>query len=61
MDIQIEDGTKIISHSPFHISDRLKEGVKAEIDTLLSNDIIEESDNPWCSPFVPVMKPDGQV
>ena len=61
MNIRLEEGTKVISQSPYRIPDRLKAGVKSEIDSFIAGNIIEPSDSPWCSPCVPVVKLDGKV
>ena len=50
-----------ISQGPYRIPDRLKDGVKRKINTLQEDGIIEHSDSTWCSPCVPVVKPNGQV
>ncbi len=40
---------------------RLKDGVKREIDLLLESNIIEPSESAWASPCVPIVKSDGKV
>ena len=58
MKIEVEEGTRVISQKSYRFPDRLKAGVKQEIDTLLDSKIIEQSDS---SPSVPVVKLDGKV
>ncbi len=50
-----------IAQVPYRIPDRLKAGVKEELDKLKEAGIIERSTSPWASPTVPVVKPDGNV
>ena len=53
MSIKVEQGTKSISQAPYRIPDRLKAGVQTEVNTLLADGIIEESDSSCrCSPCV---------
>ena len=47
--------------APYRIPDKLKLGVKAELDGLLETEIISSSTSPYASPIVPVTKPDGSV
>ena len=61
MSIDIEHGTRVIFQRPYRIPDRLKYGVKQEIDLLLESNIIEPSESAWASPCVPVVKPNGKV
>ena len=61
MDIRLEPGTKVISQVPYRLPDRLKEGVKRELDDLIESDIVETSESTWASPLVPVAKPDGRI
>ena len=61
MKIEVEDGTKVISQRPYRVPDRLKDGVKREIDLLLESNIIEPSESAWASPCVPIVKSDGKV
>ena len=46
---------------PYRLPDRLKEGVKRELDDLIESDIVETLESTWASPLVPVAKPDGRV
>ncbi len=61
MTIEVDEGTHIISQRPYRVPDRLKDGVKQEVDLLLESGIIEPSVSAWASPLVPVVKPDGKV
>ena len=58
--IEVEDGTPI-QQIPYRVPDRLKPGVKCEIEKLAEAGIISPSTSPWASPIVPVVKPDGTV
>ena len=46
---------------PYRVPDRLKEGVRAEVNKLVELGIVVPSTSPWASPVVPVPKPDGSV
>ena len=46
---------------PYRIPNRLKEGVKEELDKLVELGIVVPSTSPWASPVVPVPKKDGTV
>ena len=59
MQIHVEPGTSVISLAPYRVPDRLKEGVRSELDSLLDAGIIESSTSSWSAPLVPVVKPDG--
>ena len=61
MRIDLEEGTQVISQKPYRVPDRLREGVKWEIDILLESRVIDPSDNVWSLPCVPVIKPDGRI
>ncbi len=61
MKIEVEDGTKVISQRPYRVPDRLKDGVKREIDLLLELNIIEPSESASVSPCVSIVKSDGKV
>ena len=47
--------------APYRIPEKLKAGVKKEIDGLLEQDIIGHSASPYASPLVPLTKPDGST
>jgi len=49
------------SYFTWSLSGTWQGALKSEIDTLLDDGIIEESESVWCSPCVPVVKPDGQI
>ncbi len=53
--------TRTVCQKVHSIPVKLREGVKREIDSLLSQGIIEESDSHWSSPLVPVPKPDDKI
>ena len=61
MDIELEPGTRVISQRPYRIPEKINEGVRKEIEDMLEGGIIEESENAWSSPIVPVLKPNGAV
>ena len=46
---------------PYRVPDRLKEGVRAEVNKLVELGIVVPSTSPWASPVVPVPKTDGTV
>ena len=61
MDIELEPGTRVISQRPYRIPEKMKEGVRKEIEDMLEGGIIEESESAWSFPIVPVLKPNGAV
>ena len=46
---------------PYRIPNRLKEGVREELEKLVDLGIVVPSTSPWASPVVPVPKKDGSV
>ena len=46
---------------PYRVPDRLKEGVRSEVEELVELGIVVPSTSPWASPVVPVPKKDGTV
>ena len=46
---------------PYRVPNRLKEGVRAEVEKLVEMGIVVPSTSPWASPVVPVPKSDGTV
>ena len=46
---------------PYRVPDRLKEGVRSEVNKLVELGIVVPSNSPWASPVVPVPKTDGTV
>ena len=50
-----------ISIVPYCVPDRMKEGVRQEVDKLLELGVAEPSHSPWASPIVPVPKSDGSI
>ena len=59
--IEIEPGTAIVNKRPYQVPSHIKEAVTEEIRKLQSNGNIMESNSDWCSPLVPVKKPDSSV
>ena len=58
----IDTGTAAPKGShPYRIPNRLKEGVREEIEKLVELGIVVPSTSPWASPVVPVPKADGSV
>ena len=47
--------------APYRVPDRLKPGVKAELEGLPESEIITPSNSPYAFPIVPVTKKDGSV
>ena len=58
--ISTGDAHPVASH-PYRIPDRLKEGVREEVQKLVALGIAVPSQSPWASPIVPVPKSDGSV
>jgi len=50
-----------ISQQPYRPPDRMLEGFKEEIDTLLESDNITSSTSPWACLIIPVKKPNRKV
>ena len=50
-----------IAQPPYRIPDKMKEGVRHEIQKVEDSGIISPTDSPWAAPIVPVPKPDGSV
>ena len=60
LSIRTGEAEPVASH-PYRIPDKLKEGVRREIENLVELGIVEDSVSPWASPVVPVPKKDGSV
>ena len=60
LQISTGDALPVASH-PYRIPDRLKEGVRDEVQKLMALGIAVPSQSPWASPVVPVPKSDGSV
>ena len=59
---KIDTGDAVPRRShPYRVPDRLKEGVRAEVNKLVELGIVVPSTSPWASPVVPVPKGDGTV
>ena len=58
--IETGDAEPRRSH-PYRVPDRLKEGVRSEVNKLVELGIVVPSTSPWASPVVPVPKKDGTV
>ena len=60
--LKIETGESApIALRPYRPPDRLKEGVREEVEKLLELGVAEPSFSPWASPVVPVPKKDGSL
>lgn len=60
--IAITEGSTPVNLPVRRIPFQLREGVEQAIQKMVADDIIEPSvDSEWCSPIVPVQKPDGTV
>ena len=60
--LKIETGEAAPRRShPYRIPNKLKEGVRAEVEKLVDLGIVVPSTSPWASPVVPVPKKDGSV
>ena len=60
--LEIHTGDALpIASTPHRVPDKLKEGVRMEIEKLLNLGIVVESTSPWASPIVPVPKEDGSL
>ena len=60
--LQISTGeAQPVASAPYRIPDRLKEGVRSEVEKLVEQGIVIPSTSPWASPVVPVPKADGTI
>ena len=60
--IRLEQDALPSSRPPYQVPIHLREEVNTQIDQLLQNNIIESSNSTdWCSPIVPVRKPDKSI
>ena len=50
-----------ISSMPYRVPDRMKEGVRQEVNKLVEMGVVVPSTSPWASPIVPVPKSDGSI
>ena len=61
-ELQIDTGeARTIALPPYHIPEKMREGVRDEVGKMLKEEIIEENRGPWSAPVVPVPKPNGSV
>ena len=60
LNINTGDAAPRRSH-PYRVPNKLKEGVRAEVEKLVDMGIVVPSTSPWASPVVPVPKGDGSV
>ena len=60
-DIEMEPGVRPIRQKSYPIPQAKVEKVKAEVESMLNLDVIEESTSPWSSPYLMVPKPDGSA
>ena len=60
LSIDTGDAAPRRSH-PYRVPNKLKEGVRAEVEKLVEMGIVVPSTSPWASPVVPVPKGDGTV
>ena len=60
--LRIDTGDSLpIALRPYRPPDRMKEGVREEVEKLLELGVSEPSHSPWASPVVPVPKKDGSI
>ena len=60
--LKIDTGDAVpIALRPYRPPDRMKEGVREEVEKLLELGVAEPSFSPWASPVVPVPKKDGSL
>ena len=60
MGIDVGEATPI-AQSPYRIPEKVKEGVRKELERLTESGIIVPSTSPWSFPLVPLQKPDGSI
>ena len=61
MTIDLEEGTRPHRLHPYRIPEKLKQGVRGEIEKIVNDGYAVPSKSPWASPIVPVPKLDGSV
>ena len=60
MTINTEEGPPVVQH-PYRPPESMLAGIKTELESLLDQGTITQSDSAWSSPMIPVKKPDGRV
>ncbi len=59
--IELADGAAVVNLPPRQIPAGIRDAVRSELDKLLKDGIIVQSNSAWASPLVPVRKKDGSV
>ncbi len=59
--MELDAGAEVVSLPPYQIPQKLKPLVSEEVQKLVDNGVIVPSNSKWCSPIVPVRKPDGSI
>ncbi len=59
--IELADGAAVVNLPPRQIPAGNRDAVRSELDKLLNDGIIVQSNSAWASPLVPVRKKDGSV
>ncbi len=59
--IELADGAAVVNLPPRQIPSGIRDAVRSELDKLLKDGIIVQSNSAWASPLVPVRKKDGSV
>src|SRR5678815_3236446 len=60
-DVKLMEGVRPMRQSPYPLHPERLKLVNKEIEELLQEGIIEESESPWAAPIVLVPKPDGTL
>lgn len=56
-----DESSRPVRRSPYRVSPRERDAIKAQVDEMLREDIIQPSQSPWASPVVLVKKKDGTL
>ncbi len=59
--IELADGAVVVNLPPRHFPVGIRDAVRSELDKLVQDGIIVQSNSAWASPIVPVRKKDGSV